>query len=49
MENLSLLSDLEIYNLLTQRVQTRSCNAKDNVKYMTWTGEMDRCLTEIQD
>jgi hypothetical protein len=47
MENLSLLSDLEIYNLLTQRVQTRSCNAKDNVKYMTWTGEMDRCLTEI--
>ncbi|XP_030959168.1 uncharacterized protein LOC115981123 [Quercus lobata] len=27
--------------------ETRSYNAKDKVKYMAWTSEMDRCLTEI--
>uniref|UniRef100_A0A2N9FX33 Myb/SANT-like domain-containing protein n=1 Tax=Fagus sylvatica TaxID=28930 RepID=A0A2N9FX33_FAGSY len=27
--------------------ETRSYNAKEKVKYMAWTSEMDRCLTEI--
>ncbi|XP_027341993.1 uncharacterized protein LOC113854889 isoform X2 [Abrus precatorius] len=33
---------------LHQKVyQTRSSNAKEKVKYMVWTTEMDKCLTEV--
>ncbi|KAK7304875.1 hypothetical protein VNO77_42768 [Canavalia gladiata] len=27
--------------------QTQSSNAKEKVKYMVWTSEMDKCLTEV--
>ncbi|KAJ7960504.1 L10-interacting MYB domain-containing protein [Quillaja saponaria] len=44
--NLDLITDDEAVD--AQEAYSRGCdNAKEKVKYLVWTDEMDRCLTEL--